>query len=116
MAQDFSDIYSAQAAGVRVEVRINTGARTDRVLGFDTDAAGARRLKVQVRMPPEKGQANAALIALLAKVFGVPKTSMSIVRGETDRNKSILIGGRPDYITAKVVVALEYYDEANEDN
>jgi len=101
---------------VRLEVRIKTGARTDRALGIESDAAGQWRLKVQVRMQPEKGRANAAMLALIAKFIGVPKTSLTIVMGETDRNKSVFIGGRPDYIESKVAQYIEQFLPEDDDD
>lgn len=46
---------------------------------------------VYVREPAVESKANDALIALLAKHFGIPKTSISIVRGLTSRQKVIEI-------------------------
>jgi uncharacterized protein YggU (UPF0235/DUF167 family) len=42
---------------------------------------------------PEDGKANAALIALLAREWRVPKSSVSVVRGATDRHKTLLVAG-----------------------
>ena len=44
---------------------------------------------VYLRAKPHDGEANIALIKILAKHFGVPKTSISIVRGAKSRNKTI---------------------------
>jgi hypothetical protein len=50
-------------------------------------------LMVRVTAPPADGQANAALCKLLAKALRVPRTSVSIVRGETARDKLVRIDG-----------------------
>jgi len=42
---------------------------------------------VLVTEVPEKGKANAALIKLLAKKLGIAKTSITLVSGDTSRNK-----------------------------
>lgn len=47
------------------------------------------RLAVKVTAPPEKGKANAALVKLLAKHFGVAKSAVTIVSGETGRLKVV---------------------------
>ncbi|MGB2661311.1 MAG: DUF167 domain-containing protein [Candidatus Omnitrophota bacterium] len=44
-------------------------------------------IKVYVKAAPEKGKANKALIALVAKEYGVKKSKVVILRGETGRNK-----------------------------
>ncbi len=48
-------------------------------------------LKVSVTTVPEKGKANKALIALLSKAWGIPKTSFILEKGETDRNKVLSV-------------------------
>ncbi len=50
---------------------------------------GDGSLIVYVRQPAVDGKANTALIELLAEHFGVPKTSVTIVRGHTSRNKIV---------------------------
>jgi uncharacterized protein len=47
--------------------------------------------KVYVTVVAEDGKANAAVIELLAKELGVPKSSLSITRGMTGRDKVIAI-------------------------
>ncbi|MBI4512353.1 MAG: YggU family protein [Deltaproteobacteria bacterium] len=51
------------------------------------------RLKVAVTSPPVEGEANGAVIELLARTFGIPKASVTIVRGEGSRRKTIRISG-----------------------
>lgn len=46
---------------------------------------------VYFRAKPHDGEANAALIELLAKHFQIPKTSIAIIRGATSRYKVIEI-------------------------
>jgi uncharacterized protein (TIGR00251 family) len=48
-------------------------------------------LKVRLTAPPVDGAANEALIALLAECLGLPKRSISIVRGATGRQKVVEI-------------------------
>lgn len=47
---------------------------------------------VSVFAPPEKGKANQALIALLAKYFSVPKSQIKILRGHAAKIKLVEIG------------------------
>lgn len=49
---------------------------------------------VRVAAPAEGGKANAAVIALAAKALGVPKSALTIVRGETGRDKLLRIDRR----------------------
>lgn len=48
-------------------------------------------LKVKLASPPVDGAANAELIRLFAKKFGVSKSDIEIVSGETSKNKRIKI-------------------------
>jgi len=57
------------------------------------DGRGGGVLKVAITAPPVEGEANAALVALFAKLFGVPKRDVSLVSGETGRNKTIEVRG-----------------------
>jgi uncharacterized protein len=85
--------FSAAQGGVRVAVRLTPRARRNRVEGLADEAGGGVALKVAVTAVPEGGKANAALIELLAKEWRVPKSSISVVRGVTDRHKTLLVAG-----------------------
>ena len=50
-------------------------------------------LKVKVAAPPEKGKANAALTAFLAKQLGLRKNAVAITAGQTSPVKQIEIAG-----------------------
>ncbi len=65
-------------------------------------ADGREVALARVRAVPEDGAANAALIALLAKTFGRPKSAVSIVRGATQRLKQVRIDGDADAL-ARIV-------------
>ncbi len=67
-------------------VRVVPRASRSRIIGEHQDA-----LKVQLTSPPVDGAANAELIGLLAKQFGVSKSDVEIVAGETSKNKRIKI-------------------------
>jgi uncharacterized protein YggU (UPF0235/DUF167 family) len=48
-------------------------------------------LKVYVCAAPVDGEANAAVVALVAKSLGVAKSSVAIVRGESSRDKLLRV-------------------------
>ncbi len=48
-------------------------------------------LKVRIAAPPVDGAANAELIKLLAKTFGVSKSQVEILGGQTSKIKQIKI-------------------------
>lgn len=76
------------AEGVLLPVRVQPGARHNAVLGEHAAA-----LKVAVSAPAEAGRANAAVMELLAQLFGVRRSQISLVAGQTSRNKRFLVRG-----------------------
>jgi uncharacterized protein YggU (UPF0235/DUF167 family) len=59
------------------------------------EASGRPYLKVRIRAAPEKGKANAAIEALLAAALGVPRSAVSVEKGETRRIKTVRIAAGP---------------------
>ncbi|SFS34566.1 DUF167 family protein [Brevundimonas viscosa] len=80
-------------AAARLAVRLTPGAAFDRIDGWDVDADGRPVLKVRVRARPVEGEANAALLKLLAKTLGVSKSAVSLERGGQARTKMISVAG-----------------------
>jgi hypothetical protein len=74
-------------------VRLTPRGGRDAVEGWVVDAAGRRALKARVAAPPVDGQANAALIKLIAKTLGVARSSVTIVSGEGARVKVLEVEG-----------------------
>jgi uncharacterized protein (TIGR00251 family) len=50
-------------------------------------------IKAYVKAAPDKGKANKALVALIAKKYRVKKTDVTIVTGQTSRNKVVEVSG-----------------------
>ncbi|MDD3089881.1 MAG: DUF167 domain-containing protein [Candidatus Omnitrophica bacterium] len=57
-------------------------------------AADGESLKVYVKAAPDKGKANKAVIELVAGHYGVKRSGVRIVCGETSRNKIVEVSGR----------------------
>jgi len=73
---------------MRIVVTVKTRARE---AGLEKVDDG--HYKARVVAAPEGGRANAAVIALLADYFSVPKSSVSIIMGKTHTEKLIEIPG-----------------------
>ena len=71
-----------------LQVRVQPGASRENVA---VSAEGVVKLKVTV--PPVKGKANDAAVALLAKHLGVARRQVRIVRGQRWRNKVVVVDG-----------------------
>ena len=76
----------ARKEGVLLGVQVSAGASRSRVMG---EHGG--RLKVSVSAAPERGKANEAVMELVAEALGLRKQDVSIVRGQTSRQKTVLI-------------------------
>jgi uncharacterized protein len=71
-----------------LEVRVITRARRDEI----GDERGGRLL-IRLTAPPVDGAANAALRRLVARRAGVPARRVTIVRGQTSRDKLVRVEG-----------------------
>lgn len=78
----------SKTIGNPFQIRVTPKASANRIK-VETLADSSVPVRVYVTVAPEAGKANQAVLKLLAKEMGVPKSSLSIVRGETDRNKLI---------------------------
>ena len=67
--------------GAEIAVRVTPKASRDRILVED-DA-----IRVYVTTVPEDGKANKAVVKLLSKALGLPKTRLDLIRGATSRDK-----------------------------
>lgn len=75
-------------AMAELDIKVVPGAKRDAVAGWLGEA-----LKVRVAAPPERGQANAAVERVLAEVFGVPPSAVTVVAGKTSPRKRIAVSG-----------------------
>jgi uncharacterized protein (TIGR00251 family) len=50
-------------------------------------------LKVKVHAPPVEGRANDALCEFLAETLGLPRRAITVLRGDTSRQKLLRIDG-----------------------
>ncbi len=63
---------------------------------------GSAVLAVRVRAVPDKGKANAAVLALLAKGLDLPRSALVLASGETARLKTVAVTGEPQILAAKL--------------
>lgn len=92
--------------GVRLVVRLTPKAGANAIRSRAAEGDGTPVLKVSVTAVPEDGKANAALIALLAKAWKLPKGAFSIVSGATDRRKTLHIAGDPALLIPHITETL----------
>jgi uncharacterized protein YggU (UPF0235/DUF167 family) len=67
----------------RLALRVTPGARSEAVEVADG------KVHIKVRVKPEDGKANAAVLALLAAALGIAPSRLEMLRGATGRDKLI---------------------------
>ena len=75
-------------AGATFAVKVHSRAKRDAISGEIDDA-----LKLDLTAPPVEGRANEAVIQFFAKLLKVPRSSVTIASGKTNRLKVIQIAG-----------------------
>lgn len=73
--------------GSALAIRVTPRASKNEISEILSDGT----VKIRLTAPPVEGKANAALIAFLAEVIGVPQSKIEIVAGETGRDKLVSI-------------------------
>ena len=74
--------------GVEIVIHAQPRASRSEVVGLHGDA-----LKVRLAAPPVDGAANLELIRVMAKVLGVPKSSVEVTRGHSSKSKVVRVAG-----------------------
>lgn len=90
------------ATGVCVLIRLTPRARQDRLVAVVPAAGGGLAVKAAVTAPAQGGQANAALLRLLAREWRLPPRALAIVAGAASRDKRVEIAGEPRQLTARI--------------
>ena len=81
-------MIAATTEGVELTLHIQPRASRTEVAGVHGDA-----LKLRLAAPPVDGEANEELVRFLARILGVPKGAVTIVRGATGRRKVVRVDG-----------------------
>ena len=98
--------YRLGSDGLSLFLRVTPNAGKDAVEGVETRDDGTVVLRIRVKAVPDKGKANAAVVALLAKALGVPKTAITLTSGDTSRFKTLAIAGAPEALAARLKAIL----------
>lgn len=81
--------FGKGAGGAALPVKVVPRASKNEIVGLGPDGA----LKIRVTAPPVDGAANEAVIELLAKALGLPKSKVDIVGGFTNTSKLVSLLG-----------------------
>lgn len=80
--------FKRSKRGITFKVKVEPKSSRKGISGLTGDS-----LKVKVHAPPVGGAANEELIAILSKEFGIKKSDIQIVRGNSSRDKIVEIAG-----------------------
>jgi uncharacterized protein YggU (UPF0235/DUF167 family) len=94
--------WSATASGITLMVRLTPKGGRDCIDGIESLADGRSVLKARVRVAPSEGEANAALVKIIAKALDIPARSLAITGGATARLKRIAIEGDAAALIARL--------------
>jgi uncharacterized protein (TIGR00251 family) len=71
---------------MRLIVKVTPKAKLNKIVRADKQT-----YHIYTTAPPDKGKANQAIVKLLAKHLNLPKSSLTIIKGQTSRQKIIQI-------------------------
>ncbi|MFQ5470585.1 MAG: DUF167 family protein [Gammaproteobacteria bacterium] len=93
--------YQYSGKDILLNLVITPRASKDEIVGIQNG-----RLKIRITSPPTDGKANAHLVKFLAREFHVPKSSIDVISGQTNRKKRILIRN-PGQVSTKISSLME---------
>ena len=99
--------WQVAANGLALTVRLTPKGGRDAIDGVERMADGRSVLKVRVRAAPSEGEANDALIRLMAKALGVAPRQVTLAAGATARIKRLEIAGAGPALAAALAGLVE---------
>jgi len=92
--------WAVVPGGLAVVVRLTPRGGRDAIEGIEQRADGQCVLKARVRAAASEGEANAALVALLARAVAAPPRDVTLLAGATARIKRLTIAGHGPTLAA----------------
>lgn len=103
MTRDPSRPWTVTGDGIVLTVRLTPKGGRDAIEGIDQMADGRSVVKARVRAAASEGEANAALISLIARTLAVPPSRVTLIAGAAARIKRLKVMGD----TGAIAAALE---------
>lgn len=94
-----SQLLCRACRGAVVRLHVQPGARRTGLCGLHGE-----RIRIAVAEPPEKGRATDAVLRLLAESLKRPVSAVTLLRGQSSRQKDLLISG---VTVAEVILQLQ---------
>ncbi len=102
--------WTACADGVMLSVRVTPRGGRDALTGVIRTADGRAHLAVKVRVAPEDGAANQAVVRLVARAAGLAPRDVTLSSGHTARIKRLQLRGDPASIAERLGTIIERTD------
>jgi uncharacterized protein YggU (UPF0235/DUF167 family) len=93
--------------GLRLRVRVTPKATRECLDGLATLDDGRVVLRLRVRAVPDKGAANTAVVALIARLLGIAKRDVRLVSGATARIKTLELDADAQELAARLCALCE---------
>ncbi len=93
------DFLTPTEDGTLLNLRVSPGAKRTSIEG----PYGGRALRLRIAAPPVDGKANAEVERFLAKLLGVPRSDVAVIRGASSKDKVILVRGLKEAETRKAL-------------
>ena len=95
--------YEDTKQGIIIRVRLTPNSSCCKVTGLFQTPDETTFLKVNIISVPEKGKANKELISWISKQLKIAKSDLSIISGELDRYKKILITADKESVLPQII-------------
>ena len=86
----------------QIAVRVTPRSAKPGFGGWRAGTDGREELEIRVSEAPTDGAANSAVIKLLAKALGVPRSDVDIVSGHASRHKRIAVALDADEVRRRL--------------
>ena len=83
------EIRDGKAQGMKLALKVIPNAKKSEAAGWEDDPRAGRVLKLRIAAPPVEGKANRAVILFLSAWLDVPRSAVSLLRGESARLKVV---------------------------
>lgn len=97
-----NDAWRYSSHGISIALRVTPRGGRDQIDGIEMLSNGRAVVKVRVRALAEGGEANRAVIDLLAAALGMRKSDVRLLSGVTSRLKQVAVEGDPKRLGEKL--------------
>lgn len=76
---------------MKLHVRVSPNAKQHAVIGWEDHPLRGKVLRLRIAAPPVDGAANKAVIELLAQALQCSRSQLSIDKGSSSREKTVIV-------------------------